>query len=95
MTKIKEFFESPWIKVVNFLLLLVVSLMTYFFATAKTSLENNSNENKRKIEKLESDVSDIEIDVAQIKTNTEVNFTYIKNMLEGISEDIKELRESR
>lgn len=88
MTKLKEISESPWLRVVNFLLLVLISSISYSFVTAKGELRDYINRNKEKIEVNEDKIVANEKDILTIQTD----FRYIKEKLDEISTDIKEFR---
>ncbi len=84
---LKELSGSPLLKVVNFLLLIIISLLSYSFVSAKSDLIAAARRNENKIELNEGRLSDLEKDVIEIK----VGFEYIKEKLDEISQSVKEL----
>ncbi|NQY00846.1 MAG: hypothetical protein HRT70_06905 [Flavobacteriaceae bacterium] len=80
--------ESPWIKVINFLMLIIISIISYSFVSAKTEIKEDLENHYQKIKDVEEKVQSTEIKLTEVETG----FEYIREKLDEISDDVKELQ---
>ncbi len=85
---LKELSESPWIKVINFLMLIIISIISYSFVSAKTEIKEDLENHYQKIKDVEEKVQSTEIKLTEVETG----FEYIREKLDEISDDVKELQ---
>ena len=85
---LKELSESPWIKVINFLMLIIISIISYSFVSAKTEIKEDLENHYQKIKDVEEKVQSTEIKLKEVETG----FEYIREKLDEISDDVKELQ---
>ena len=85
---LKELSESPWIKVINFQMLIIISIISYSFVSAKTEIKEDLENHYQKIKDVEEKVQSTEIKLTEVETG----FEYIREKLDEISDDVKELQ---
>lgn len=80
----KELMSSPWLRVVQILLAVFVSLVSWTLLTAKEDLEARDLLNKRDIEAVEEKISSVEGEVDELQTDQAVIINELKYIREGI-----------
>ena len=85
---IKEIANSPIIRIVNFFLMLIISLIGTMLLRAEKSVFRDIQINEQRIEALEGKVETIK----SIQIETVDTLEYIKEGIDELKEDLKELK---
>lgn len=86
--QLKEAISSPWVRIIQLLITSVIGLFLFFVVEAKSDLKVDIDRNSDNIESLEIEVSEIKL---QQKDNS-VTLKYIKEVLDEIKVDVKEIK---
>lgn len=85
---IKELSESPMLRIANFFLMVTISLIGTILLRAESEVKNDIERNQLEIQSLETRVDNLE----QSATANTVTLEYIKETLNLIREDIKDIK---
>jgi hypothetical protein len=89
--QLKEITDSPWLRVVQLLLTSLVGIFLFTIVNAKEELNTDIHKNSTSIESLRNEMKGIEMNQVQ---NT-VILKYIREMLEEIKEDIRDIKQKK
>jgi len=87
----KNFVNSPLFKVVQFLLMLVISIVGSTLLRAETRLAREIGQNEERIEVVEKTVNELENSSIQMGEALK----YIREGIDDIKTDIKEIKKNR
>lgn len=84
----KTLLESPWLRVINVMLMLIISIIGGAIIRAETNLKDDIEENKGRILNNEIQINNLE----NTQLQNSVTLEYIKSTLEEIKSDVKEIK---